>query len=161
MDERNELFREMKNFRFLKRTKKMNCLKLFEQTWKHYRFLLNEQIFQKICQKIPELAIFWNKVFKKNCFFLLNDWFHWKNDLIEWSFREKTNEIEGKWTIILKSSHNFKCKKTHKMSHPWRMNERNWKIRTCPFVTRTRRPTLNILCRYLIPLHSTKFSKEI
>ena len=31
MDERNELFREKKNFRFLKRTKKMNCLKLFEQ----------------------------------------------------------------------------------------------------------------------------------
>ena len=126
MDERNELFREMKNFRFLKRTKKMNCLKLFEQTWKHYRFLLNEQIFQKICQKIPELAIFWNKVFKKNCFFFTERLIPLK-ERFNWMIVQGENERNRrKMKDNLKSSHNFKCKKR---TNEWSMKDERTKLK--------------------------------
>ena len=64
--EQNGTFREIKKNRFKK--KKTNDLKLLERTWKNYRFLLNDRIFQKIWKKtlgFTEQTIFWNKHFLK------------------------------------------------------------------------------------------------
>jgi len=50
---------------------------------------------------------------------LLNERFYWTNDLTERLFSEKTNKIDGKWTIILRRNEiNFflKIKKTDRNS---------------------------------------------
>ena len=76
------------------------------------RFLLNERFF-KTNFKIndwffPEQTIFLDKLLRTNDFMneqffeqtiLLNERFYWMND-----FPEKTNEIDGKWTIIIKTN---------------------------------------------------------
>ena len=67
--EQNGTFREIKKNRFKK--KKTNDLKLLERTWKNYRFLLNDRIFQKIWKKtlgFTEQTIYWNKLFLKRQF---------------------------------------------------------------------------------------------
>ena len=78
----------MKNF-FTERT---NFPKDFEKRWSFS--LLNERILEQ--QK--------KTVFFTERTILLNERLHWTNDFTERSFNEKTNEIDEKWTIILRTN---------------------------------------------------------
>ena len=53
----------------------------------------------------------------------MNELFYWMNDF---SFSEKTNKIDGKLTIILRSKFFDWLKKTYEMGQPRTMNEQ-WK----------------------------------
>ena len=67
--------------------------------------------------------IFLYKLLKNNSFFFMNEQFYWMNYFIERSLTEKTNEIDWKWTNILRINKvNFwNVKKRMKT-----MNERSW-----------------------------------
>jgi len=94
--------------------KKNGRFKIIQKDFnKNDRYFLNEQLFSKT------LVFFTNFWRKKNycCFYwtnniieqtiLLNERFYWMNDFAERLFTEKTNEIDGKLAIFLRTKKYF------------------------------------------------------
>ena len=122
----------------------------FFNKWTNFPFFLNYSFvflnewffrthFLKTVVCLP--TNFKKKTFDKRMFFWMNDFikltivlnkrYYWTKNFNVWSFSEKTNEIDGKWTIISRTNLiNYflnDWKERNEMDRSWTNNERNKK----------------------------------
>ena len=102
----------------------------------------NKQIFQKILT--CTIVFYWTNDFLEQT--LKKIFFIWTNDFTERSFTEKTNEINGKWTILLGTNEiiffNDWKKNYRTMGRSQTINERNEKVRTRASLVSSKSPCI-------------------